>query len=187
MKKLFQPSYDLNLVNLTYGVESDDVEFNMTINQKGLLSMNTFLHKQSRDYFMQIVIAFDEGNGKFDHIYLNKTVDMCKFLSTPSYETLIQIYYKKMLKYENNFPTECPIGGGVSIFLFLQYSLYLLNFWLFYQNYYYLRNLEINSLSLPPNVPGSNAYIYLYFLLKEDTDKFKYLSGGKTFINLTKM
>lgn len=129
----------MNLVNLTYGVESDDVEFNMTISQKGLLSMYTFLHKESSNYFIQVAVMFDEGNGKYDNVYLNKTIDLCKFLSTPSYEELIQIYYKILLKYENNFPSNCPMGGGVSIscrllFLLVEFLVILLDVLLFTQH-----------------------------------------------------
>lgn len=47
--------------------------------------------------------------------------------------------------------------------------------------------MEVSALSFPPYVPGSNAYFYVSFLLKEDTDKFKYLTGGKSFINLKKL
>lgn len=176
----------MSLVNLTYGAESSDVELNITINQKGMLSLNSFLHKESSDYYMQVAIAFDEkDDGKFESIFLNKTVDICKFLSTPSYETLLQIYYKAVLKYENNLPTQCPIGGKVSRFLFY------LSYWLikrfFCQTYYYIRNLDLTVMSIPPYLPGSNAYIHIYFLLKENNEQFKYLSGGKSFLNFKKL
>lgn len=111
----------MNLVNLTYGVLSTDVEFNMTINQEGLMTVNTFLHKESSEYYAQVIVSFDDGNGKFSNTFLNKTIEICKFLTTPSYETLMQLYYKALMKYENNIPSICPLGGSVSTFFLLLY------------------------------------------------------------------
>lgn len=106
----------MSLVNLTYGVLSNDVEFNMTISQEGLMTLNSILHKESSDYYVQVIVSFDNGNGEYSNLFLNKTIEVCKFLTTPSYETLIQLYYKTLLKYENNIPAICPIGGTVSKF-----------------------------------------------------------------------
>lgn len=108
----------MNLVNLTYNVLSTDVEYNMTINQQGQMTINTFLPKESSEYYMQVIVSFDDGSGKFTNMFLNKTVEICKFLSTRSYETFMQLYYKKLMKYENNIPTVCPLGGSVSTFLY---------------------------------------------------------------------
>lgn len=119
----------MSLVNLTYGVLSNDVEFNMTINQEGQMTLNTFLPKPSSDYYVRVIVSFDDGNGEYSNLFLNKTIELCKFLSTPSYETLIQLYYKALLKYENNIPTQCPIGGTVSTFSLSFSFRNLLTFW----------------------------------------------------------
>lgn len=105
----------MSLVNLTYGSTSNELELNITINQRGMLTLNAFLQKESSDYYSQVLVAFDDGTGTFSGVFLNKTIDVCKFLSTPSYETLIQLYYKALIKHENNLPAACPIGGSVSI------------------------------------------------------------------------
>lgn len=104
----------MGLVNLTYGVLSNDLQFNMTLSQEGLLNIHSYLSKESSDYYAQLIVSFDDGNGTFSNALIDKTIEVCKFLSTPTYESLIQLYYKQMIKYENNLPVACPIGGNVS-------------------------------------------------------------------------
>lgn len=104
----------MNLVNITYGVLSNDVQLNFTINQEGLMTIHSFLHKESADYHFQVIVAFEDVNGMYSNTFLNKTIAVCKFLTTTSYEPLIQLYYKALKKYDNNFPNGCPIGGDVS-------------------------------------------------------------------------
>lgn len=123
--KTFQHVYEMNLVNLTYGVVSTDLDFNMTVNQEGLMTMNAFLYKTSSDFYVHLIVSFDNGDGKFANVFLNKTVEVCKFLSTPSYETLIQLYYKELMKHENNIPASCPFTENVSIHFPTRFALKL--------------------------------------------------------------
>lgn len=92
----------------------------MTINQDGLMTLNAVLHKESSDFYHQVLVAFDDGTGQYRNVMLNQTLDVCKFLTTPTYEPLLQLYYKQLIKHENNIPTSCPLGknGGVSVIFF---------------------------------------------------------------------
>lgn len=115
MKEMFQHVYEMSLVNITYAsLSNEDVQLNFTINQEGLMSIHAFVHKQSEDYYLQLIVAFEDDKGMFSNTFLNKTITVCKFLSTPSYEPLIQLYYKTLKKFDNNIPDGCPIGGDVS-------------------------------------------------------------------------
>ncbi|KAJ6645473.1 hypothetical protein Bhyg_00679 [Pseudolycoriella hygida] len=158
-------AYELNFLNLTYGAESSDIEINATISQNGMMTLNSFLYKPIADYYMQVTISFDDGTGNYGNTFINKTIDICKFFSTPTYEPIIQLYYKALMKHENNFPTICPIVGPA---------------------YYYLRNVEISSMPVPPIVPGNNAYVHINYLMKEN-QQFKSLASGKVFINFRKL
>lgn len=104
----------MSAVNFTYGSLSNQFELNVTVNMAGLMTANINLHEKSSDYYVQLIVAFNDDTGNFGNVFLNRTIDVCKFLSTPSYEALVQLYYKQLLKHENNIPKACPIGGTVS-------------------------------------------------------------------------
>lgn len=53
--------------------------------------------------------------------------------------------------------------------------------------YYFIRNVALSAMPVPPYIPGSNAYIHINFLMKDKDQQLKVLSSGKTFINFKKL
>lgn len=59
--------------------------------------------------FIDLTVLHDSGGDKFDLVYMNKTVDVCQFLTNRKTNIFFDIVYKLMLDYATTLPDRCPL------------------------------------------------------------------------------
>lgn len=75
---------------------------------KTFLDLNLNFQRDISQLFIDLTVLHDSGDGKYDMVYTNKTVDVCMFLINKKLNILFDIVYKLMSDYVE-LPTKCPI------------------------------------------------------------------------------
>lgn len=91
-------------------------DFNMKTNNEWFDANVTILRDMSLP-FVDFEVIHDSGNGNFDMVYVNKTVDICMFLHNRKTNILLDVIYKSLSDYVD-MPKRCPVRRVIEIFFY---------------------------------------------------------------------
>lgn len=80
----------------------------MTIRNKTFVDVHLNLIRDISQVFADFEYLHDSGNGKYDMVVANKTIDICEFLNNRKSNALLDIAYK-ILEESGELPKKCPI------------------------------------------------------------------------------
>lgn len=104
-----QRPFTVELKNITYELfHPEIVDFNVTIKNNTFFDVHINFLRDISQPFIDLTVLHDSGNGNYDMVYTNKTVDICLFLINKKYNILFDIFYKMMEDYVE-MPKRCPI------------------------------------------------------------------------------
>lgn len=104
---LLQRPYEVKLTNLTAYSLNENVYVNATINNSYINSYIS-LKETVPDMHMRLEVYVDEGDGKYELVFMNRTISACRIFRDRRYEPIVQVIYKIILSY-GNLPRSCPI------------------------------------------------------------------------------
>lgn len=84
------------------------MEFNITIRNNTFMDIHYNFLKELTTVLVDFEFVHDSGNGKYDMVFANKTIDLCAFLNNKKSNALFNIAYK-MLTETGELPNKCPI------------------------------------------------------------------------------
>lgn len=84
------------------------VDFNMTMKMDGHFDVHFQIVRDISHPFIDLIVVHDSGNGKYDMVYANKTVDICRFLIDKKSNIFLDMVYKLMSDYVE-MPKRCPL------------------------------------------------------------------------------
>lgn len=84
------------------------IEYNLTT-RDGTFTAHINLLKDLARPFVDFEVVHDSGNGNFDLVYANKSIDVCMFLRQRKLNILVEIVYKVLSDYDADLPKRCPI------------------------------------------------------------------------------
>lgn len=88
-------------------MQPETIDCNVTIKNK-IIDVYFSIFKDIPRPFIDLQIFHDSGNGHFDMVYMNKTIDCCMFLNNRKSNPIIDIAYKMLSDY-GELPQRCPI------------------------------------------------------------------------------
>lgn len=106
---IFQRPFILKFMSEKHEVfHPDIVDLNVTIHNQSCISVNVNVGRVITQLFLDIDIIFDSGGGTYDLVYMNKTMDLCMFLSNRKLNAIIDITYRILTAY-GELPKNCPV------------------------------------------------------------------------------
>lgn len=84
------------------------IDFNITIKNNTFMDIHFYFVRDIAQLFIDLIVLHDSGNGTYDMIYTNRTVDVCKFLANKK----INIFFEIMVNIMSDYvvlPNRCPI------------------------------------------------------------------------------
>lgn len=90
----------------------------MTIRNKTFANVHFNVLRELTQLFVDFEYIHDSGDGKYDMVYANKTIDICEFLSNRKVNVLLDIAYK-ILTESGDLPKKCPIPRVGEIITFI--------------------------------------------------------------------
>lgn len=135
------------------------VDFNMTMRNDGHFDIHLQFVREIHQSFIDLTVLHDSGNGKYDMVYTNKTVDICKFLIDKKSNIFFDMVYKMMSDYVE-MPKRCPIRKVKYIRNFLE-SMRIAHSHLVIrpQKQYQLINAFMDPEKFPPYMPDHKARV----------------------------
>lgn len=104
-----QRPFTVELKNITYELlHPEIVDFNVTMKNKTFFDVHINFLRDITHPLIDLTVLHDSGNGKYDMVYTNKTVDVCTFLINKKSNILFDIIYKIMADYVE-LPKKCPL------------------------------------------------------------------------------
>ncbi|XP_037044276.1 uncharacterized protein LOC119080157 [Bradysia coprophila] len=102
--------FTIEMQNLTYELlHPNVVDVNITMKNRTHLDVHINFGRDIPQAFIDLTVLHDAGDDKFDLVYMNKTVDICQFLTNRKSNIFFDIVYKVMLEYAATLPDRCPI------------------------------------------------------------------------------
>lgn len=88
---------------------TDKAELNISITESGGLSLYINLKEDLHNIYTTVNLAVNlHTDDEYDFDLVKRTVDCCKLFKDPSYEPVVQFFYKIFLE-NGHFPTDCPV------------------------------------------------------------------------------
>lgn len=139
--------------------------------------------KSSVDVYpsINVRVMVDSGNGLYDLVYVNRTVDVCRILRDSKYEPFLQLVLRTSL-HSANYPRKCPIGK-VILYLTLEFKIGLSGNISTLQKLFYVKNLVPNPEDFPPVLPEKKFYFAIR-LLSKNGSALKPLVAYKIYIEI---
>lgn len=119
--------------------------------------------------FIDLIVVHNSGNGKYDMVYTNKTIDVCKFLINRKSNIFFDMTYKIMSDYVD-MPKRCPIRKVPKpkiLFFFSSISSFYTS-----QKQYQLLNAFMDPEKFPSFLPDHKARVSVFGWCK-DTNRAK--------------
>lgn len=105
----FQRPFKVELQNSFYELfHPQIIDFNLTIKNKTIADVRLNFLRDISEMFMDFEVLHDSGDGKYDMVYTNKTIDLCMFLSNRKSNALFDITYRILSDY-GDLPKKCPL------------------------------------------------------------------------------
>lgn len=109
----FQRPYSTRFQNFSYAaIHPEIVDFQivdyLSTDNIQYFNVYTNISQDISQAFLHATVTLDSGNGNFDLVYLNKTVDICQFLINRKLNIILDILHKVMSEYVE-LPKRCPI------------------------------------------------------------------------------
>lgn len=84
------------------------MDFNLTIKNGTSIDLQVNIVKGIQQMFVDLEVLHDSGDGFYDMVYMNKTVDLCMFLNNRKLNVFFDIAYKLLSDY-GDLPKKCPL------------------------------------------------------------------------------
>lgn len=83
--------------------------FNMNVSlENDLLNISVNILRDIYRPFVHFELLYESGQGNYDLVYMNKTIDVCMFLNNRKLNIFFQIMYRILSDYVE-LPERCPI------------------------------------------------------------------------------
>lgn len=134
------------------------IDFNITMKNKTFMDVHFSFVRNVAQLLIDLVVLHDSGNGTFDMIYTNKTVDVCKFLINKKMNIFFEIMVNIMSDYVV-IPNRCPIRKVTLIFCKCLLCIASFNP---SQKKYEMLNVFIDPEKFPPFMPDHRARVSIF-------------------------
>lgn len=84
------------------------MDFNMTVTNNTFMDVHYNFIKELTTVLVDFEFLHDSGNGRYEMVFANKTIDLCLFLNNKKSNALLNIAYK-ILTESGELPKSCPI------------------------------------------------------------------------------
>lgn len=104
----FQRPFTIGLKNMSYEImDPETIACNITVKNEKFSGHFNVLKDIPRP-FIDVQVLHDSGDGSFDLVYMNKTIDVCMFLNNRKSNVIIDIIYRMLSDY-TELPQRCPV------------------------------------------------------------------------------
>lgn len=114
----FQRPFKVLLQNVNYETFYPEVaDFNITIKNRIVVDVHINVLRDIPQLFVDFEDLHDSGDGAFDMVFTNQTVDLCMFLRNRKSNVFFDIVYRMLSDY-GDVPKQCPIRKVTRTFYF---------------------------------------------------------------------
>lgn len=104
----FQRPYTVQFKNVTSYSLNDICQINSSISNANSISVFVNVGRTIPSYYTKSLIKIETSDGIYGLELINKTLDTCKFFDDPTYEPIVQVFYRELTR-TGTFPKRCPI------------------------------------------------------------------------------